>query len=82
MTPAQLLVKGAITHVQHKAQGGEGGFRYKGLRFGGRGDESKVDVTIYIVDSTTGRSLLVKEPAEPASPRARTVDSETPTRVV
>ena len=35
MTPAQLLVKGAITHVQESTTGGGGGFGVKGVGVGG-----------------------------------------------
>ena len=55
MTPAQLLVKGEITHVQESTKGGEGGFNFKGIRLGGAGDSAEINVTIYIVDSQTGQ---------------------------
>lgn len=55
MTPAQLLVKGAITHVQAKTTGGGGGIRYKNIRVGGSGGKAEINATIYIVDSTTGQ---------------------------
>jgi curli biogenesis system outer membrane secretion channel CsgG len=55
MTPAQLLVKGAITHVQAKTTGGGGGIRYKSVRIGGKKGKAEINATIYIVDSTTGQ---------------------------
>ncbi len=55
MTPAQLLVKGVITHVQGDTLGGHGGIRIHGFRIGGRGGRAEVDATIYVVDSTTGQ---------------------------
>jgi hypothetical protein len=55
MTPAQLLVKGAITHVQGDTGGAGGGVRIKGFRVGGSGGKGEVNATIYIVDSTTGQ---------------------------
>ncbi len=55
MTPAQLLVKGAITHVQSDTGGGSGGIRIKGFRIGGGGKKAEINATIYIVDSTTGQ---------------------------
>jgi len=55
MTPAQLMVKGAITHVQHKTSGGGGGIRVKGFKLGGKKNKSEINVTIYLVDSTTGQ---------------------------
>lgn len=60
MTPAQLLVKGAITHVQHTTTGGGGGVRVKGFRIGGKKDASEINATIYVVDSTTGQILASK----------------------
>ncbi|MEJ2190143.1 MAG: CsgG/HfaB family protein [Acidobacteriota bacterium] len=60
MTPAQLLVKGAITHVQGDTGGGGGGVRIKGFKIGGKGGKGEVNATIYIVDSTTGQVLASK----------------------
>jgi len=60
MTPAQLLVKGAITHVQSDTGNAGGGIRIKGFRFGGGGGKGEVNATIYIVDSTTGQVLASK----------------------
>lgn len=55
MTPAQLLVKGAITHVEQDTGGAGGGIRIKGFRIGGGGGKGEVNATIYLVDSTTGQ---------------------------
>lgn len=55
MTPAQLLVKGEITHFQHSTTGGAGGLRIKGIRLGGGTDKAEINAVIYIVDSTTGQ---------------------------
>jgi curli biogenesis system outer membrane secretion channel CsgG len=60
MTPAQLLVKGAITHVQGDTGGAGGGIRVKGFKIGGGGGKGEVNATIYIVDSTTGQVLASK----------------------
>ncbi|HVN76176.1 MAG TPA: CsgG/HfaB family protein [Thermoanaerobaculaceae bacterium] len=60
MTPAQLLVKGAITHVQDSTAGGHGGVSIGGVRLGGGGGKGEVNATIYIVDSTTGQVLASK----------------------
>jgi curli biogenesis system outer membrane secretion channel CsgG len=60
MTPAQLLVKGAITHVQDDTAGGGGGISYGGIHVGGRGGKGEINATIYIVDSTTGQVLASK----------------------
>lgn len=60
MTPAQLLVKGAITHVQDNTAGGGGGVRIKGFKIGGKGGKGEINATIYIVDSTTGQVVASK----------------------
>jgi len=60
MTPAQLLVKGAITHVQGDTGSAGGGFRVKGFKIGGGGGKGEVNATIYIVESTTGQVLASK----------------------
>ncbi len=57
LTPAQLLVKGAITHVQGHTGDLGGGIRIKGFRIGGGGGTGEVNATIYIIDSTTGQVL-------------------------
>lgn len=57
LTPAQLLVKGAITHVQDDTAGGGGGIRVKGFRVGGGGGKGEINATVYVVDSTTGQVL-------------------------
>ena len=57
LTPAQLLVKGAITHVQDNTVDGGGGIRVKGFKIGGKGGQGEVNATIYVVDSTTGQVL-------------------------
>lgn len=57
MTPAQLLVKGAITHVQGSTSNAGGGIRIQGFTIGGGGGKGEVNATIYIVDSTTGQVL-------------------------
>lgn len=55
MTPAQLLVKGEITHVQSSTSGGEGGLSFKGIRLGGSKDTAEINATIYIIDSETAQ---------------------------
>ena len=55
MTPGQILVKGAITHVQGDTGGADGGVRIKGFKIGGKGGKGEVNATIYMVDSTTGQ---------------------------
>lgn len=60
MTPAQILIKGAITHVQGDTGGAGGGVRIKGFKIGGKGGKGEVNATIYMVDSTTGQVIASK----------------------
>jgi curli biogenesis system outer membrane secretion channel CsgG len=55
MTPAQLLVRGSITHVESATAGGGGGLSFKGIRIGGKGGKGEVNITMYLVDSETGQ---------------------------
>ncbi|HPC18572.1 MAG: hypothetical protein KBC66_04055 [Kiritimatiellae bacterium] len=55
MTPAQLLVRGSITHVQDDTTGGRGGINFKGISIGGSKGKAEVNITIYLVDSATGQ---------------------------
>lgn len=55
LTPAQLLVKGTITHVQRTTTGGGGKVRIEGFRVGGHTDHAEVNATVYVIDSTTGQ---------------------------
>lgn len=73
LTPAQILVKGAITHVQYDAAKGSGGVRVRGIRLGGKGKKAEVNVTIYMVDSTTGQILSSKSVVGSAKGRGASV---------
>lgn len=55
MTPAQLLVRGSVTHVQDDTTGGSGGLSFKGISLGGSKGKAEVNITIYLVDSATGQ---------------------------
>ena len=55
MTPAQLLVRGSITHVQDDTTGGSGGLSFRGISVGGSKGKAEVNITIYLVDSETGQ---------------------------
>ncbi len=55
MTPAQLLVRGSITHVEGTTGEGGGGLNFKGIRIGGSGGKGEVNITMYLVDSETGQ---------------------------
>ena len=60
MTPAQILVKGAITHVQNNTSGGGGGVSFGGVTLGGASANSQVNVTMYMVHTSTGQILASK----------------------
>lgn len=55
LTPAQLLVRGAVTHVQQDVSGAGGGIGFKGITLGGKGGSAEVNVTIYLMDTETGQ---------------------------
>jgi len=55
LTPAQLLVRGAVTQCSQDTSGKSGGIGFKGFRIGGSGGKAEVNVTIYLVDSETGQ---------------------------
>lgn len=55
MTPAQLLVRGAITDVNQSAAGQDGGISIRGIRVGGGRETAEVRATIYLVDTRTGQ---------------------------
>lgn len=57
MTPAQILVKGAITHVQDRTASSGGGISIGGVTLGGGQGTAEINITIYMVDSTTGMVL-------------------------
>ena len=57
MTPAQLLVRGSITHVQDDTGSGGGGLSFKGFSIGGSAGKAEMNVTIYLVDSETGQVM-------------------------
>lgn len=55
MTPAQLMVRGSITHVQEETTGGSGGLGFRGIRIGGSKGSAEVNITMYLVDTETGQ---------------------------
>lgn len=61
MTPAQLLVKGDITHFEEVTEAGGGGVSIKGFRLGGGGSMAEINVVMYIVDSSTGQVMASKK---------------------
>lgn len=69
MTPAQILVKGVITHAQNTSGGG-GGFGIHGIAIGGAKSNAEINVTMYMVDSTTGQVLASTSVVGKSSKRA------------
>jgi curli biogenesis system outer membrane secretion channel CsgG len=61
MTPAQLLVKGEITHFAEKTEGGGGGIGVGGFRIGAGTSMAEINVVVYVVDSSTGQVLTSKK---------------------
>ncbi len=57
MTPAQLLVKGVITHVQTNTGGQGGGIGWGKVRIGGKKKTAEIHATIYLLDTTTGQVM-------------------------
>lgn len=61
MTPAQLLVKGEITHFSDATAGGGGGIKIGGIKIGAKGGVSEINVVMYIIDSSTGQVMASKK---------------------
>lgn len=57
MTPAQILIKGVITHVQDRTSSTGGGIAIHGIALGGSKSTAEINVTMYMIDSTTGQVL-------------------------
>jgi len=54
LTPAQLLVRGSITHAQDTG-GKSGGIGFYGIHLGGSSGKAEINVTMYVVDAATGQ---------------------------
>jgi curli biogenesis system outer membrane secretion channel CsgG len=61
MTPAQLLIKGSITHFAEGTGGGGLGVGYKGFRFGGSQSYAEINTVMYIINTTTGQVMASKK---------------------
>lgn len=73
MTPAQLLVKGEITHFQQSAGGGKSGITFQGITLGGESDRAEINVVIHVIDSTTGQVVASRKVKGEASRGGLTV---------
>jgi curli biogenesis system outer membrane secretion channel CsgG len=56
LTPAQILLKGVITHVQTTGSQ-KGGFGIGKVRVGGKRKKAEINATIYLLDTTTGQVM-------------------------
>ncbi len=61
MTPAQLFIKGKITHFSDETAGGGGGIGIKRFRVGVKGSMAEINMVLYIVDSSTGQVMASKK---------------------
>jgi curli biogenesis system outer membrane secretion channel CsgG len=61
MTPAQLLIKGDITHFAEGTSGGGGGMSFGGVRVGTESRRAEINAVMYIIDSTTGQVMASKK---------------------
>ena len=61
MTPAQLLIKGEITHFADETSGAGAGVGFQGFRVGGSASFSEINTVMYIIDSSTGQVLASKK---------------------
>jgi curli biogenesis system outer membrane secretion channel CsgG len=61
ITPAQLLIKGDITHFADSTEGGGGGVGIGGFRIGASGSNAEINAVLYVVDSTTGQVVASKK---------------------
>jgi len=61
MTPAQILVKGEITHFQDGTSSGGGGIGIAGISLGVANSTAEVNAIIYMVDASTGQVLASKQ---------------------
>lgn len=60
LSPAQLLVKGEITHFQASTTGGNAGVGIGGFKIGVGGDQAEINAVVYVVESTTGQVISSK----------------------
>src|ERR1700753_452544 len=60
MTPAQLIVKGVITHFQSGATNQGGGFQLYGFNLKGQRQTTEISATLQIIDATTCALVAAK----------------------
>jgi len=57
MTTAQLLVSGAILHIQKESKGGLGNVNIKGIQLGGSREVVEVQLALQVTDASTGQAV-------------------------
>lgn len=70
MTPAQLIVRGVITHVQDDTAQDAGGVSYRGISLNAGRRKAEINVTFYVVDATTGQVHASRSVTGESSKRA------------
>jgi curli biogenesis system outer membrane secretion channel CsgG len=60
LTPAQLIIRGAITHVQGDTASDKGGLNLGVVKLGGGRKKTEINATFYIIDSSTGQVVASK----------------------
>jgi curli biogenesis system outer membrane secretion channel CsgG len=76
MTPAQLLVKGVITHFKQGAANQGGGFGIGGLKINAGRTKTEIRATIQMIDATTGAIVAGKNFVGTAQDRAFSVSHQ------
>ena len=61
MTPAQLIIKGEITHFEPGTSGGGAGVGFGGFKVGLKGGTAEINTVMYIVDASTGQVVASKK---------------------
>jgi len=57
---ARYLATGAITRVDHRTSGDNGGIRIKGISLGGSAEKAEIEVIIKIIDTTSSQVVASK----------------------
>lgn len=60
-TPAQLLIKGDITHFADSTEAGGGGIGIGAFRIGGSAGSAEINTVLHLVDSATGQVLASRK---------------------
>lgn len=61
LTPAQLLIKGEITHFQDGTQASNSSLGFAGINLGLSSSTAEVNAVVYVVDASTGQVVASKK---------------------